>query len=59
MGYGGAASAYALVQHERTDYRHPGQGQAKYLEGPAKARAPQLGRNIARRLRKAMRRFRA
>ena len=33
LGFGGAASAYALVQHERLDYRHT-VGQAKYLEQP-------------------------
>ena len=33
-GFGGAAKDYAVVQHERTDYRHPGGGEAKYLEKP-------------------------
>lgn len=33
LGYGGAASAYALVQHERVDYTHT-VGQAKFLEQP-------------------------
>jgi hypothetical protein len=37
-GYGGAAEAYALVQHERLDYHHR-VGQAKYLEEPYLARA--------------------
>jgi hypothetical protein len=32
--YGGPAVQYALVQHERLDYNHPGGGQAKYLEQP-------------------------
>src|SRR5215213_10742467 len=31
---------YALVQHERTDYAHPGGGQAKYLETPLKDKHP-------------------
>lgn len=31
FGYGGAASAYAEVQHEREDFNHPRGGQAKYL----------------------------
>lgn len=31
FGYGGAASAYAEVQHERTDFNHPRGGQAHYL----------------------------
>jgi hypothetical protein len=34
MGYGGAASAYAIVQHENTQLHHPNGGQAKYLEQP-------------------------
>lgn len=33
MGYGGAASDYAAVQHERTDFRHR-VGKAKYLSDP-------------------------
>jgi hypothetical protein len=33
LGYGGAASDYAWVQHERTDYRHT-VGKAKYLSDP-------------------------
>lgn len=33
LGYGGAASDYALVQHERLDYNHR-VGGAKYLERP-------------------------
>lgn len=34
VGYGGAASDYALIQHENLQYHHnPGQ-QAKYLEQP-------------------------
>tara|TARA_R110002050_G_scaffold82257_1_gene176035 strand:+ start:797 stop:1198 length:402 start_codon:yes stop_codon:yes gene_type:complete len=32
--YGGPSEPYALVQHERLDYAHPGGGQAKYLEEP-------------------------
>jgi len=42
LSYGGAASAYALVQHERTDYHHP-HGQAKYLEAPLKLHGNQAG----------------
>ena len=55
LGYGGAASAYAVVQHERTDFHHPGQGQAKYLEKPAMAAAKGLGARIALKLRGAIR----
>lgn len=32
LGFGGPASAYALVQHERLDFKHPNGGEAKYLE---------------------------
>lgn len=31
LGFGGPAASYAVVQHERTDYRHT-EGEAKYLE---------------------------
>jgi hypothetical protein len=47
--YGGAASAYAGVQHERTDYAHnPGQ-KAQYLEDPwlMHAAGP-LSKNLSR-----------
>lgn len=49
MGYGGAASAYALIQHERLDYNHPS-GQAKYLEEPTLGAAVGLGARLARTL---------
>lgn len=32
LGYGGAASDYAIVQHEALDFAHPNGGQAKFLE---------------------------
>lgn len=32
LGYGGAAEDYAIVQHERLDFKHPRGGQAKFLE---------------------------
>lgn len=31
FGYGGAANAYAYVQHEHEEFVHPKGGQAKYL----------------------------
>lgn len=34
ISYGDTATPYAIVQHERTDYRHKGGRQAKYLEEP-------------------------
>ena len=50
LGFGGAASGYALVQHERTDLRHRGRQQAKFLEQPAKAAAKGLGNRLTRQL---------
>lgn len=49
MGYGGAARAYALVQHERTDFRHTS-GQAKFLEQPVKEAKAGFGNRVARHL---------
>ena len=37
MGYGGAASDYATIQHERLDFAHRPPGKAKYLEDPLQA----------------------
>lgn len=36
VGFGGAAAAYALVQHERTELKHE-VGEAKYLENAINA----------------------
>ena len=52
LGYGGAASAYALAQHERLDYRHK-KGQAKYLELPAIRHRPEIASNVMHELREA------
>jgi hypothetical protein len=49
MGYGGAASAYALVQHERTDFTHT-VGQAKFLEQPVKEAKSGFGNRVAKHL---------
>lgn len=46
FGYGGAASAYAWIQHERMDYNHT-VGNAKYLEGPALRAANGMGARLA------------
>lgn len=41
VGAGGASGVvsydtpYAIIQHEKTGYSHPGGGKAKYLEDPA------------------------
>jgi hypothetical protein len=53
MGYGGPAVKYAVVQHERLDFKHT-VGQAKYLERPALKRAAVMDKQIARRLRKRL-----
>jgi hypothetical protein len=37
LHYGGGSVDYALVQHERLDYRHPNGGQAKFLDQPLSA----------------------
>lgn len=50
LGYGGAAAAYALIQHERLDFNHPRGGQAKYLEQPVLEAAAGLGGRLARRI---------
>jgi hypothetical protein len=49
-GYGGAASDYAIVQHEDLSLNHQGQGRPKYLETPLLEAKPKLAANMARRL---------
>lgn len=49
LGYGGAASAYALVQHERLDFHHT-VGGPKYLERPFLDAAAGLEERLADRL---------
>lgn len=46
LGYGGAAKAYALVQHERTDYNHR-VGKAHYLSDPMARHAQGFEARIA------------
>lgn len=50
MGYGGAASSYALRQHENLQYRHKKGQQAKYLEQPVRQRQNKLLQNIKKRM---------
>ena len=45
VGYGGAASKYALIQHENMQYHHT-VGQAKYLETAFTETIPDLDRKI-------------
>lgn len=47
MGYGGPGTPYAVAQHERLDYQHPGQGEAKYLERPTLEAVHGMGSRIA------------
>ncbi len=47
LGFGGAAAAYALIQHERTDFTHT-VGQAKFLEQPMKAAKAGFGTRLAK-----------
>ena len=49
LGFGGAAAAYALIQHERTDFKHTS-GQAKFLEQPVKAAKAGFGKRVAQHL---------
>ena len=49
LGYGGVAQAYALVQHERTDFAHT-VGQAKFLEQPVKEAKAGFGNRVAQHL---------
>lgn len=45
---------YAVVQHERLDFRHAPGRTAKYLEGPLNSSGPQVLAIVAAQLRRAM-----
>lgn len=67
LGFGGPAGVgnqgetnrerigYALIQHERLDYRHT-VGKAKYLSDPAEAQAPRMAPEIAKHIEREMER---
>jgi len=57
ISYGGPSAPYALVQHERTDYEHPGGGQAKYLEEPFLKETARWPYPLIERIKKASRFF--
>ncbi len=59
IGYGGVARAYAVVQHERTDFLHPRGGKAKYLEDPLMASVRGMEQRLGRRVRLGARGFQA
>lgn len=52
VGYGGAASAYAAIQHENMAYHHD-VGQAKYLEQPATEMEDEIKAAVAQAVREA------
>ena len=55
FGYGGAASDYAVVQHERMDFRHASGG-PKFLESPTLEAANGMGARLARTVRQFLER---
>ena len=54
MGFGDGAESYAIVQHERLDFKHPDGGEAKYLENAVNAQADAAFRVMASRLKGAL-----
>lgn len=46
IGYGGSAKEYAVIIHERTDYKHPEGGKAKYLQDPVNKAASGFAKNV-------------
>lgn len=54
LGYGGAASAYALRQHEDLTLRHKKGKSAKYLERPVMERTKNLETRLAGRINKIL-----
>lgn len=50
IGFGGAASDYAEVQHEELSYYHKPPTQAKYLEQPLQEAAEDMGFRLAKEL---------
>lgn len=55
VGYGVETDPRAIVQHERTDYRHR-MGRAKYLEIPFRRHTPNLPRVLAKHHRRFLQR---
>lgn len=50
IGFGGSGVAYAVVQHERTDFVHTNGRKAHYLSDPMEAAAPDLHIRLADRI---------
>lgn len=49
ISYGGPAASYAIWVHEKRNFHEP-PTQRKYLQRPVEERAPDIPRNIARRI---------
>lgn len=56
IGYGGAASDYALIVHENMNARHADGKSAKYLEIPVKAAETTFVKDVLRRYARNLRR---
>ena len=56
VGYGGAASAYARVQHNDRSLRHPGGGKAGFVSDPVLERTKTLRRNLSTRMERILKR---
>ena len=54
VGEVGFNEPYALVQHERLDYKHPKGGKAKYLEDPLKMQAAAYEQNLQKHVSEAL-----
>lgn len=50
MGFGGAASAYALIQHENLAFAHANGRSAKYLETPVTEAVPDFSKSLIARV---------
>jgi hypothetical protein len=46
IGFGGTAKDYAEIIHERTDFKHPGGGNAKYLQNPLNKAKSGFAKNV-------------
>jgi hypothetical protein len=53
LGYGGAAKAYALIQHEAEHFKHK-VGGPKYLERPVNAAAGQVNTAVGKAIKDAL-----
>ena len=56
-GFGGAASAYTIRQHEDLSLEHPNGGQAKFLEQPMLERTKLMPKRLAVGVERALRRL--